>query len=313
MPSGQEEEGASPASATRNIPKIVIINANGTESRNDSSLGGNGATTPQNTVQAQVFPVERAISTPSIAARNPAFVLPPLRPSRAPVKRAREEDDHAEAAMGRKKASVATRGNNRHRGWYAIGDSDTNDGAPRPAVAEPEFKPEPTVRVSRRSRRITLSASDGDGGEPTPSATEPEPEPAPAVPQRSLRIVIKKDGNGDGRYRAAVAELAGSEPAVTGDSSGGLIPSPPATPTASNTLAKVVDCLALFPVGEVAYGAELFEMPLPDLQIDNADVVTSPYDRGQVGVIKEFAEGLRAKRFGIDWEKVTETPTWYVH
>ena len=75
----------------------------------------------------------------------------------------------------------------------------------------------------------------------------------------------------------------------------------------------MADCLASFPTGEVAYGIELPGMPLPNLQLSNAEIVTPPYDNSQIGAIKKFAEQLRAEKFDFDWDKIKRTPTWYVY
>jgi hypothetical protein len=58
---------------------------------------------------------------------------------------------------------------------------------------------------------------------------------------------------------------------------------------------------------------KLPDMPLPDLHISNADVFAFAYDSGQMGAIKKVAEQLRAEQWGIDWEKIKKTPTWYVY
>jgi hypothetical protein len=215
--------------------------------------------------------------------------------------------------MGMKQTNGDTSGHKRHRGRRIVGDSGKSGAAPDLAMGEAKTEPKPAVTMSRESRGIITSVNDNSVGVPASAVREPEVEPAPAVPELSLRIVINRGSGGDGRLKAAVVEPTKTKAAVTGGSSGDLIPSLAATPGAGSTLAKVADSLASFPTGEVAYGIELPDMPLPDLHICNTDVVTSPYDSGQIGAIKKFAEHLRAEQFGIDWEKIKKTPTWYVY
>jgi hypothetical protein len=80
----------------------------------------------------------------------------------------------------------------------------------------------------------------------------------------------------------------------------------------ATSLCNIIKDLSLFPTGEVAYGAELADFPLPGIKVLNIGVVKSPYDDSQLDEIKEFAKQLRDKRSGIDWEQVERTPMWYV-
>ncbi|KAK4236701.1 hypothetical protein C8A03DRAFT_35391 [Achaetomium macrosporum] len=79
------------------------------------------------------------------------------------------------------------------------------------------------------------------------------------------------------------------------------------------TLQKIAELLAAIPTGEIAYGAKLVGMPLPNLVItETGEVIQPPYSRNRLHRMKLYAKQLREKRFGIGWEQIHRTPTWIV-
>ena len=77
---------------------------------------------------------------------------------------------------------------------------------------------------------------------------------------------------------------------------------------------KIIDCLATFPTGEVAYAAELVYLSLPSLDLEavKSGIIKPPYDTSQLIGLKRFAKELRAKRFGNDWAVTQKTPAWTI-
>ncbi len=129
---------------------------------------------------------------------------------------------------------------------------------------------------------------------------KPEVTTKQARLHRGRRFV--SDSESDEEWEQHVADAGSQHSAAS---------TPPDT-SSIKTLVNIVNALAAFPVGEVAYGTDSILMPRPDIEMLNHGIVKPPYDRDQLHSIKKFAKELRAKRFGINWEITKRTPTWCV-
>jgi hypothetical protein len=156
----------------------------------------------------------------------------------------------------------------------------------------------------RQSRRIIIDSSDEESGQDVGLKSRQNAKASQTsetgASTRFRRDLIDASDVESEQEAAGLGSHQYSKPSETSKNGG------------ATSLCNIIKDLALFPTGEVAYGAELADLPLPDIKVLNTGVVKYPYDDSQLDEIKEFAKQLRDKRSGIDWEQVERTPMWYV-
>ncbi|EAQ84368.1 predicted protein [Chaetomium globosum CBS 148.51] len=153
----------------------------------------------------------------------------------------------------------------------------------------------PTKR--RRTRRTVIDSSDEESGlgekphqgAKTTGASKPRESTA-------SRLVSIDSSDGKPEQGARLGSRQNSKPPKAPGNYG------------ATSLCNIVKDLASFPTGEVAYGAELADLPMPDIEVLNTGVIRYPYDEDQLDKAKGFAKQLRDNRSGISWEKIKRTP-----
>ena len=158
----------------------------------------------------------------------------------------------------------------------------------------------PTKR--RRSRRIIIDSGDEESGQDVGLES----------PQNAKASKASRTGAST-RFRRVLIDSSDEEPEQEGSLGSHQNPKPSETPKNGGVTSwcNIVKDMVSFPTGEVAYGAELANLPSPDIEVLNIGVVKYPYDNSQLDDVKEFAKQLRDKRSGIDWEQIGKTPMWY--
>lgn len=176
-----------------------------------------------------------------------------------------------------------------------------NDAAPQQAVPLLEH---PGASLKRKRAASTQS-------EMEPHQQESDHARKQIKIKGSRPVIIDSDSDSD-------SDGHSDNDSHTDDRRSDQYPKVPTTPISASSsastgsLTNIIETLTTFPTGEVAYGTELANMPLPDLEILNQGVVQHPYDKNQLRPVKKFANDLRAKRFGINWKAAKRTPTWCV-
>lgn len=155
----------------------------------------------------------------------------------------------------------------------------------------------------RRSRRIIIDSSDEESGQ--------------AAGLESCQNAKASRASGAGastRFRRGLNDTSDEESREEAGLGSHLNPKPSESSKngRATSLCNIIKSLASFPTGEVAYGAELAGLPLPDIEVLNMGRVKCPYNDGQLDNVKGFARQLRDKRSGIDWGQIERTPMWYV-
>jgi hypothetical protein len=178
------------------------------------------------------------------------------------------------------------------------------------AIPAPRFILQPARVSHKRKERTDSSAEDGMG----------KNGPRGRGKRHRGRRVISDSTDEDPRFnirhgirgRRIISDTSVEEPEQ--DVTEGAVqnggPSTASNTEAPNTLSNIADSLDSIPIGEVACGTELVDMPLPNLELLTGEVVKFPYDEAQMDLVKDLAKQVRDKRFGIDWDKVKRTPTW---
>ncbi len=178
-------------------------------------------------------------------------------------------------------------------------------------MAAPPNPAKPKVQV-----RLKIKSSSGPVAGTKPESridgsTEVQGNVASTAP-KSSRIVLKRKAADEAKTDAETVKNKKAK----NQSSEQPVADPDMSATSNNSsseaLVNIVKVLSTFPVGEIAYGAEIPHMPRPKLEILKYGIVEYPYSKVQLGAAKECAEDFRSRKFGIDWKAAQRTPTWYV-
>lgn len=279
MPSQNNEKwpkrAASPATTSSKRTRIIIKSSNENTCQKNTSAGIIKMTKPHNLPLVPLSLNESPTSTTQSTIQSQRFVNLPTR--RHAGQSPRFINSPTRPSLKRKKPD-------NHSAHKWANRSETT-----------------TPKKRRRSRHIIIDSSDEESelGEKSHENAKTARHSKPRASTTSRRVFI--DSSDEAPEQEANLGLHQNPK-----------PSIPLNNGGATSLCNIVKDLASFPTGEVAYGAELADLPLPDIEVLNIGVLQYPYVESQLDEVKELAKQLRDNRSGINWEKIKRTPMWYV-